>query len=90
MDGRVDFPVDELIPKVTRPLYEYLKILNKRPVNTRQVKGIKYTGSLFSVSSVETMSKRVPFITGHIFFKKIACLSGTQCMFRSKSIALKW
>ena len=29
--GQVDFPVDELIPKVTRPLYECLKILNKRP-----------------------------------------------------------
>ena len=29
--GQVDFPVDELILKVTRPLYEFLKILNKRP-----------------------------------------------------------
>ena len=32
--GRVDFPVDEWILKVTRPLYEFLKILNKRPVNS--------------------------------------------------------
>ena len=31
--GQVDFPVDKLIPKVTRPLYECLKILNKWPVS---------------------------------------------------------
>ena len=29
--GWVDFPVDKLILKVTRPLYKCLKILNKRP-----------------------------------------------------------
>ena len=29
--GQVNFPVQELIPKVTRPLYECLKILNQRP-----------------------------------------------------------
>ena len=29
--GWIDFRVDKLIPKVTRPLYECLKILNKRP-----------------------------------------------------------
>ena len=29
--GQVDFGVDELIPKVTRPLYESLKTHNKRP-----------------------------------------------------------
>ena len=31
--ARVDFPVGELIPKFTSPLYECLKILNKRPVD---------------------------------------------------------
>ena len=34
--GQVDFPVDKLIPKVTRPLYECLKILNKWPVSSAE------------------------------------------------------